>query len=40
MDEENVIIFDPLGELQRLADELEETEQRDRIIDAITNRGK
>jgi hypothetical protein len=27
VDEENVIIFDPLGELQRLADELEETEE-------------
>ena len=26
MDDENVIIFDPLGELQRLADELDETE--------------
>lgn len=26
MDDENVIIFDPLGELQQLADELEATE--------------
>jgi hypothetical protein len=26
VDEEKVIIFDPLGELQRLADELDETE--------------
>jgi hypothetical protein len=30
VDEENVIIFDPLGELQRLADELEETEEENR----------
>ena len=27
MDEENVIVFDPLGELQKLADELEKTDK-------------
>jgi hypothetical protein len=32
VDEENVIIFDPLGELQRLADELDETEVKNNVL--------
>jgi hypothetical protein len=34
VDEENVIIFDPLGELQRLADELDETEEKNNALQA------
>jgi hypothetical protein len=30
MDDENVIIFDPLGELQRLAEELEKINEEDK----------
>ena len=30
MDDENTIIFDPLGELQRLAEELEKINEEDK----------